>query len=63
MRAAGIDGPALCGLVRVVTDAGAARLDEVLRRDVGLEGVALRMRVVDRVMCDLAGASHTPRSL
>lgn len=54
-KAQGIDGQALSGLVRVVADAGAARLDERLKGDFGIEGVALRLRLVDRMMGELTG--------
>lgn len=55
LKAAGIDGAALYGLLRVATDAGAARLDDRLRSDMGVERVALRLRLVDRIMSDLTG--------
>lgn len=55
-RANGIEGHALSGLMRVAVDAGAARLDEWLRTDLGVEAVGLRLRLVDRMMAELAGA-------
>lgn len=54
-RARGVDGPALSGLMRVVMDAGAARLDDRLKSDFGVEGVGLRLRLVDRLMAELSG--------
>jgi hypothetical protein len=41
--------------MRVAVDAGAARLEERLRGEMGVEGVALRFRLVDRMMEELAG--------
>lgn len=54
-QAAGIDGHALSGLMRTTVDAGAARLDERLKADVGVQPVALRLKVVDSMMAELAG--------
>lgn len=56
----GIDGPALSGLMRVAVDAGAARLEERLKADIGVDQVALRLRLVDKMMAELTG-SHKPR--
>lgn len=62
LQAADIDGPALAGLLRIATDAGAARLDERLRVELGVDRAAVRLRLVDRLMRDLAdggGGSST----
>lgn len=54
-QAQGVDGQALSGLMRVVSDAGAARLDSQLKAEFGVEGVGVRLRLVDRLMRELAG--------
>jgi hypothetical protein len=41
--------------MRTTVDAGAARLDERLKADVGVQPVALRLKVVDSMMAELAG--------
>lgn len=58
-RAHGIQGHALSGLMRVAVDAGAARLEERLRTDLGVEAVGLRLQLVDRMMAELAGAHRS----
>jgi hypothetical protein len=41
--------------MRVAVDEGAARLEERLRAEMGVEGVALRFRLVDRMLLELTG--------
>lgn len=57
-KAMGIDGHAFSGLLRVVSDAGAARLDDRLSGDFGLGNVALRLKLVDKMMAELAAGGY-----
>jgi hypothetical protein len=54
LAAAGVDGGALCGLLRVATQPGAAQLEERLRCDLGVQPAAQRMRLLDRLLADVA---------
>lgn len=57
-KALGIDGQAFSGLLRVAADAGAARLDDRLKGEFGVQGVALRLRLVEQMMAELIGGGY-----